>query len=279
MTKVKQMYTIAGWIAVVYMILFFLYPVFKVVVTSVWVNDSFTLGNYISIFSKELYTTVLIKTLWIAIVSTLISVFIGYTLAYFISNQPSQKQGVWLLLVVSTMFVSLTVRLFGWMILLGGKGPIVGIINYIFGEEKAVPLLFSSIAVIIGIVHFVIPFVVLNIYTTLKKLEPSLIEASTMLGVSRWRTFWKVIFPLSLPGVYAGGSVAFALSASTYLVPIMLGGPKDNLLSNMAYNSTVVIGNMGIGAALSFVLLIIIVAVLTVIGMIERRGHSEAKMG
>lgn len=273
MTRMTRFYTIAGWIAIVYMLLLFAYPVLKVVVTSVWLNGSFSAENYIKIFSSDLYTRVLVKTLWISVVSTLIALFIGYTLAYFIATRPSNKQGVWLMLIISPMFMSLTIRLFGWMILLSKDGPLVGIISKLFGETSELSLLFTSFAVIIGIVHFVLPFVVLNVYTSIKRLEPSLLEASTMLGASRWRSFWTVTFPLSLPGVFAGGSLAFALSASTFLVPTMLGGPADNLLANMAYNSIITIGNMGMGAALSFVLLIIIVAVLLVMGRLERRGH------
>jgi ABC-type spermidine/putrescine transport system permease subunit I len=274
MTKMQRFYTTMGWIAVLYMVLFFLYPVLKVVITSVWVNDQFTWDNYRSIFSTSLYTHVLLKTLWISLVSTFITLLIGYALAYFIANRPVEQLGMWILIVISSMFMSLTIRLFGWMILLGDQGPIILLLNKLLGENHGIKLMFSSTAVIIGIVHFVLPFVVLNIYTTLKKIDPSLFEASTMLGASNLRTFWKVVFPLSLPGVYAGGSLAFSLSASTFLVPTVLGGPEDNLMSNVAFTSIVNIGNMGLGAALSFVLLVIIAAVLMVVSALERRGQS-----
>ncbi|UFJ41845.1 ABC transporter permease [Brevibacillus humidisoli] len=272
MRNMMRFYTVLGWIAVAYMTALFLYPVCKVVYTSVWVNGSFSLANYVNLFSADLYSKVLLKTLWVSVISTLIALFIGYTLAYFITTRPASKQGFWLMLIISPMFMSLTIRLFGWMILLSKEGPIAKGLSGLFGGSET-SLLFSQTAVVIGIVHFVLPFIVLNIYTSLNRLESSLIEASTMLGASRLRTFWKVTFPLSLPGVFAGSSIAFALAASTFLVPIMMGGPSDNLLANMAYNSIVTIGNMGMGAALSFVLLVIIVAVLLVMGRLERRGH------
>lgn len=273
MTGIKRFYTIVGWAALLYMIALFFYPVLKVVLTSVWKNGSFSLDHYIAVFSKDLYVKVLLKTLWISLISTAISLVIGYSLAYFIATRPSDKQGIWLMAIISPMFMSLTVRLFGWMILLSKDGPIATAFSGLFGGEKELSLLFSSGAVVIGIVHYVLPFVVLNVYTSLKRLEPSLLEASAILGASDWRTFWKVRFPLSLPGVYAGCSLAFALSASTFLVPVMLGGPKDNLMANMAYNSIVTIGNMGMGAAISFVLLIIVVIALLVMSRLERRGH------
>lgn len=273
MSRMTRFYTWAGWIALLYLCILFLYPLLQVVWTSVWVNEQFTWDHYQQIFTKSLYTQVLFKTLWIAVISTFVALLVGYPLALFIANRPSHKQGFWLLLIVSSMFMSLTVRLFGWLILLGEKGPIIQSISLLFGDGAAPQLLFSSFSIIVGIVHFVLPFVVLTIYTTLKKIDPALIEASAMLGGSRGRTFWRVTFPLSLPGVYAGGSIAFALSTSTFLVPLMLGGPKDQLLANLAYNSIVTVGNMGMGAALSFVLLILIVIVLMVVSFLERRGQ------
>lgn len=273
MTRMTKFYTVAGWIAVVYMVTLFLYPLAKVTISSFVDNDGFTFDNYIKIFTTSLYLKVLTKTLWISIISTIISLIIGYSLAYFIATRESNKQGFWLMIIISPMFMSLTVRLFGWMIFLSQGGPLVAFLSYLTGSDSKISLLFSSIAIIIGIVHYVLPFVVLNIYSSLKKLEPSLLEAATMLGASEIRAFWTVIFPLSLPGVIAGSSLAFALSASTFLVPLMLGGPADNLLANMAYNSIINIGNLGMGAALSTVLLFIVVTVLAVMRKLERRGH------
>src|SRR5690606_22716341 len=152
------------------------------------------------------------------------------------------------------------------------EGPVASLLGA-FLPGAAPTMLFSSFSVIVGIVHYVLPFIVLNIYTSLKKLNESLLEASTMLGATGLRTFWKVTFPLSLPGVFAGGSVAFALSANTFLVPIMLGGPSTTMLSNVAYNTIITVGNFGLGSAISIVLLLIVVVVLLVAGWWERRGQ------
>lgn len=273
MTRKTKWYTVAGYLAVIYMALLFLYPLIKVTWSSVSTNNGFSLDNYITIFTTPLYLKVLFKTLWVSLVSTLIALILGYSLAYFIATRESNKQGFWLMLIISPMFMSLTVRLFGWMIFLGQGGPLVALLTPLVSPETRLTILFSPIAIIIGIVHYVLPFVVLNIYSALKKLEPTLLEAATMLGASSFRAFWTVTFPLSLPGVIAGSSLAFALSASTFLVPLMLGGPSDNLLANMAYNSIINIGNLGMGAAISMVLLIIVVIVLAVMGRLERRGH------
>lgn len=273
MNRMSRIYTFAGWLAILYLLVLFLYPLLQVVWTSVWVDEQFTLDTYTAILSKSLYTQVLLETLRIAVISTLIGLIVGYTLALFIVHRPSRQQGFWLLLIVSSMFMSLTIRLFGWLIMLGEAGPLMRIVRLLFGESIENMMLFSSVSVIIGIVHFILPFVVLTIYTTLKKMEPALLEASTMLGASPMRTFWRVTFPLSLPGVYASASITFALASSTFLVPLMLGGPKNQLLANVAYNAIVNIGNMGMGAALSFLLLILIVLVLMIIGVLERRGH------
>ncbi|HLR72350.1 MAG TPA: ABC transporter permease [Pseudogracilibacillus sp.] len=270
MHHIKKYYTIAGWIAILYMIIFFLYPLLVVTKSSFMQNEEWSLFNYIQIFSNSLYMNVLVKTIVISFISTLCTVVIGYILAYFIANRKPEKQGIWLMVIISPMFVSLTIRLYGWMIFLSEQGPLNSILSVF--TDKTISLLFTPTAVTIGIVHFVLPFMVLNIYNSIKTLDKSLEEASIILGASKTRTFWKVTFPLTLPGVYAGSSIAFALASSTFLVPIMLGGPSESLLSNMAYDSIVTIGNTGMGAALSILLLVIVVIVLGIVNMLERRG-------
>jgi ABC-type spermidine/putrescine transport system permease subunit I len=269
----QRFYTILGWIAVLYMAVLFLYPVCKVAATSVWVDGSFTWVNYKTFFAESVYTEVLLKTLWVSALSAIIALIIGYGLAYFIVRRPAQQQGFWMMIVIASMFMSLTIRLFGWMIVLGEEGPILKALQAIFGDTFTIQLLFSPIAVIVGIVHFVLPFVVLNMMTALKKIDPSLAEASIMLGASPLRTFWLVIFPLSTPGVYAAASLSFSLGASTFLVSSVLGGPKDSLMSNIAYNAIINVGNMGLGAAISCILLVIVVMVLMGMSAMERRGN------
>lgn len=272
MPRMKRFYSVLGWIAIIYMAALFLYPLANVLTTSLNDNGSFSLEQYAKVFSSDVYMKVLGRTMWIAAVSTVISIVLGYALAYFIATRSPGSQGLWLMLIISPMFMSLTVRLYGWMIVLSNEGPVAAASKLLHFSQE-VSLLFSNFSVIVGIVHYVLPFVVLNIYTSLKKLNPAVLEASMMLGASGARTFWHITFPLSLPGVFAGGSIAFALAANTFLVPVMLGGPKTNLLSNMAYNATVTIGNFGLGSALSIVLLIIVVIVLVLFGILERRGH------
>jgi len=276
MPRLNRFYTILGWLAVAYMALLFLYPLLRVFATSVVADEGVTFSNYERIFSSSVYMIVLGRTMWLSFVSTAVSLLMGYALAYFIASRSKRTQGVWLMLIISPMFMSLTIRLYGWMILLSNEGPVAALLKTFSPSGTAPTLLFSSFSVIAGIVHYVLPFIVLNVYTSLKKLNPSFLEASTMLGASRFRTFWKVTFPLSLPGVFAGASVSFALSANTFLVPIMLGGPGNNMLSNIAYNTTITVGNVGLGSAISIVLLAIVVGVLLIAGWWERRGHHAA---
>lgn len=275
MPRIQRYYTIMGWIAVAYMAVLFLYPLLRVLVESLTDDGAFSFQNYADFFAGKVYLEVLGRTLWISVVSTVIALVLGYSLAYFIATRSARSQGLWLMFVLAPMFMSLTVRLFGWMILLGGEGPINSFLTGL-NPDWELPLLFNTTAVILGIVHYILPFAALNIYTSLKKMDAAVLEASTMLGASSARTFWRVTFPLSLPGVFAGASVAFALSANTFLVPIMLGGPSNQMLSNMAYDSIVKIGNFGLGSAISILLLIVVVLALSMIGRLEKGGrHAE----
>ncbi len=273
MNGMKKIYTAAGWLAVIYIAVLFCFPVCKVLLTSLQEGGSFTVQHYIKIFTGSVYLRVLFQTLWVSVIATLVSLCLGYSLAYFIAGRPVTSQGIWLMAIITPMFMSLTIRFFGWMIFLGKEGPFLQFLRGIGVADKEFTLLFTTAAVVIGIVHYALPFVVLNIYASLKKVEPALLEASTILGASRLTTFCQVTFPLSLPGVFSGGSIAFALAASTFLVPRMLGGPKDMMISNLAYDAIVKIGDMPVGAALSMVLLIIVVIVLVLMNKLERRSH------
>lgn len=273
MKDMQRFCTIAGWLAVFYVAVLFCYPIGKVFLTSFATGSEYSLANYTRIFTSSVYWRVFTQTVWVSVISTGITLVIGYSLAYFITNRSAKTQGIWLISVIMPMCMSLTIRFFGWMIFLGKEGPLALLFHKITGTSQEVSILFSMAAVILGIVHYALPFVTLNIYASLKRLDPALLEASQILGASRIQTFWKVIFPLSLPGVFSASSIAFSIAASTFLVPRMLGGPKDMLLANMAYDAIVKIGTPSMGAALSMVLLVMVVVVLLVLNRLERRSH------
>lgn len=273
MNNMHRFCTAAGWLAVLYVAVLFCYPLSKVLISSFADGDGYSLANYMRIFTSPVYGRIFTQTVWVSLVSTAITLVIGYSLAYFIANRPAKTQGVWLISVIMPMCMSLTIRFFGWMIFLGKEGPLALLIRTLTGTSQEMTILFSMAAVILGIVHYALPFVTLNIYASLKRLDPALLEAAQILGASRHQTFWRVIFPLSLPGVFSAGSIAFSIAASTFLVPRMLGGPKDMLLANMAYDAIVKIGAPSLGAALSMVLLAMVVVVLLILNRLERRSH------
>ncbi|KGR92299.1 hypothetical protein CD30_00260 [Ureibacillus massiliensis 4400831 = CIP 108448 = CCUG 49529] len=268
MKGVINFYRIVGLVALIFMAIFFLYPLCLIFFQSLYKGQNFTLDNYTALFENKMYLLTLWRTLYTAIISTIITLIIGYTLAYFIVKVKQPFQGYLLIITILPMFISLIIRLYGWIILLNSDGFISNIYEKVFNQET---ILFSSVSVIIGIVHYILPFVVLNMYTTLKKVEPSLIDASITLGETPFNTFWKIIFPLSLPGVFASASVSFTLAASTFLVPILLGGPSNGMLANLVYTLVVNLGNIGMGASVSILLLIIVLFVLIILGALERK--------
>ncbi|RYM02835.1 ABC transporter permease [Sporolactobacillus sp. THM7-7] len=273
MIKNKKYYTIAGWLAALYFILLFLVPLLRMFTLSFFSEGKISFEYYTTIFTSPVYLRVLYRTLYVSFLVTGIGLVIGYAISYFISQKSEKQQKKWLILVLSPMFMSLTIRLFGWMMLLGQEGLINRVFSWLSPGKDGIPLLFSYTAVAIGIVHYCLPFIILNIYASLKRVDNALIEASLMLGESKVKTFWKVIFPLSLPGIFAAASISFALSASTFLVPLMLGGPNNLFVSNLAYNAIVNMGDYPQGAALSIVLLFIVVIVLSIISFFERRSR------
>jgi ABC-type spermidine/putrescine transport system permease subunit I len=275
MTRLKKIYSVIGLAAIIYFLILFFLPLAKTLITSVLSENKLDFTSYSTIFTNNTYSKVLIRTLYISVITTVITMILGYFLAYFIFTREAEKQKSWLILIISPMFMGLTIRLFGWMIILSNEGPVSKLVKMFSQNSIQLHLLFSYSAVVIGMVHYSLPFVVLSVYSSLKKLKRPVIEASKMLGASDSMTFWKVIFPLSLPGVFSGCSITFALSASTFLVPLMLGGPKNIFLSNVAYNSIINVGNYRLGAALSLTLLFIVAVILIIISMLERRFRID----
>ncbi|MGI6038297.1 MAG: ABC transporter permease [Limnochordia bacterium] len=259
--RIRRAYALAGVVPCLFIGYFFIWPLSQVVLFSFQdAGGSFSLGNYHRFLGDSFYRGLMVNSLLTAIIATAITVVLGYGLALFIATR-KQGAATWLFLAVAPMLTGLVIRLYGWIILLSDQGPINQFLAWV-GFGGKLDILFSRTAVIIGIVHYCLPFMVLTVYSVLKRIPGFLTEAAATLGAQPWRRFWTVIFPLSMPGIVAGTSLVFALAASTFIVPLMIGGPRDRMLANFTHMAVEQMGDWGFGAAIALTLLVLVVGAL-----------------
>ena len=225
---------------------------------------SFTMDNFTRFF-EPLYVKILWTSIVVAGVSTLACLIIGYPVSYIISKMPERKRNNAILIFIIPMWMNFLLRTYAWLTLLGNNG----LINKFIGLFGLGPwdLMYNSKAIMIGMVYNFLPFMVLPIYTILLKIDNKLIEAAKDLGATDFQVFTKVIFPLSLPGIYTGITMVFIPAISTFVVPNLLGGNNFYLIGNLIEKQFTFTGDWGFGSATAIILMLILFLVL----FIQRR--------
>ena len=233
----------------------------------------FTLENFEKFFSNQLFIDVLLRSLYIAIVTTLVCLLLGYPCAYFISKLNLRSQ-VWMILLITfPTWINMLVRTYAWRGIMDKNGLINSIITF-FGFQP-IKILETSFAVILGMVYNFIPFMILQIYNSLSKMDKSYIEAAADLGANKALTFIKVIFPLSLPGVISGITLVFLPAVSSFFIPKLLGGGQYVLIGNLIENQFLTAGNWGFGGAISLVMSIVIIISMYFARRLDKKYSSK----
>lgn len=247
-------------------LIFIVLPLFLILAHALNANTDlsdfvFTLDNF-SRFFEPLYVKILITSLILAGLSTILCLIVGYPVAYIISKLSEKVRNNMILIFIIPMWMNFLLRTYAWLTLLGNKG----LINKFIGLFGLGPwdLMYNSKAIMIGMVYNFLPFMVLPIYTVLLKMDTKLIEAAKDLGANDFEVFTKVIFPLSLPGIYTGITMVFIPAISTFVVPNLLGGNNFYLIGNLIEKQFTFTGDWGFGSAISMVLILIMLFILVV---------------
>jgi spermidine/putrescine transport system permease protein len=279
--KNKGLYLLIAPLAI-WMFAFLILPYCRVLVQSFYTTDDFgilkagfTLDSYKRFFAGELYYSTLLKTFVLSAAVTVFSLFLSIPLAYYIAFKAKRNKTLLYTLIILPLWVSYIVRAYAWKIILGEQGVLNSFLQYIGLTDAPISvLLYSDLAVIIGMTHIYTPFVLMPIYTAFEQIPKSLVEASKDLGAGRWTTFRKVVFPLSLPGVIAGGTFAFVLSLGDFLAPSLLGGPNTLFIANIFQNMFGTSNDKPLGSAIGMILLIVVLVVLELSSRAEKRFSS-----
>ncbi len=242
----------------VFMLAIFFVPVAYVVWDSfVSRAGHFTFDFYGHFFTNPLYVGTLVRTIEISVVATFLTVIFAYPVAYYLAKQPFKKRMYLSTLLLLPFYTSILVKSFAFQIILGFHGVINDTLRLILGDWAVLSLINNRVGVYIGIMHDMLPFLVFPILVSLLSQNPSLPRAAAIMGASRTRIFWKVIFPLSLPGVYAGVLLVMVRVMGQYAVPALLGGPRDAMMANIVVMQVNDVLDWNMAAVISMVLLLV----------------------
>jgi spermidine/putrescine transport system permease protein len=236
------------------------------------IDYTFTLQRYIDFFQKNLLVTLLIKSIKISFLVTLITLITAYPVCYYIAFYVKKNKMLWLVLLTLPFWTSYLLRVFSWKIILGTKGVInSSLINAGILSEPLTFLMYSETAVVITLTHAWAAFALLPLYVSLEKIDFSFIEAGRDLGLSRFEVFWKITFPLSLPGVIGAILIIFIPTVGDYVTPALLGGTDGRMLSNMIQAYFGKINNIPMGAASATIMLTTVVLITIIVSNITKR--------
>ena len=247
-------------------------------ITLATLGDYLTLESFARLVDEPLYIELFIKSLWYATLTTLICIAMGYPLAWLIARSPKKYRDLMLLLVILPFWSNFLIRIYAWMILLGPQSALTKVVNLVvtaFGHEP-VSLLFTPFAVIVCLVYVHLPFMVLPLYANLEKHDLALLDAAQDLGATAWQRFWKITWPLSLPGVYAGAALVFIPALGMFAVPDIIGGTEGIMIGNLIKQQFLETRDWPFGAVLSIMLtggVLLMAGLAAAVG----RGKQKAK--
>ncbi len=236
-----------------------------------------TLETYQFFFSDFIYTQVFIKSFGMALATTLICLLMAYPVALLIARSDKKFRDLMVLLVVLPFASNFLIRVYAWMIILGPQAAFSRLVNSAFGwfGFEPVALLFSPFAVLVGMVYVHLPFMVLPLYTNLEKHDPVLLDAAQDLGANAWQRFWRVTWPLSLPGVYSGAALVFIPVLGMFAIPDILGGTGDILVGNLIKDQFLGTRDWPFGSTLAIMLTLVVLACAGLAMWFSRRGLSR----
>ena len=249
--------------AFAFFLIFFVFPVLSMLALSfnkavpgvINFQPDLTLANFERFFNRAIYYEAAIRSIGLATLVAAITLVIGYPLAYLIAKTEHPGRNTFLMILVLTaMQLDIVIRLYGMMVLMGDKGLVNAALLRWGVIEKPLPLMYNFFGVVVGLVQFGLPFMVLSLIGIIRAIHPSLEEAARSLGANRWRAFWRITFPLSMPGILAGSLLVFAISMSSYVIPALMGGWKVMVLPIHIFQQNSELGNWQFGASISVIL-------------------------
>ena len=235
----------------------------------------FTLDNFARFFSDQVFLDVLWRSLFIAVITTIICVLVGYPIAYAIAQRSEKSNMFWVLVITMPTWINMMVRTYAWVGILQDGG----LINSLLGLFGIGPfkMMYTTFAVVLGMVYNFIPFMILQIQTSLSKMDKSYLEAAADLGANKVQSFLRVTLPLSLPGVLSGITLVFLPAVSSFFIPKLLGGGQYVLIGNVIETQFLTSGDWNFGSAISLIMAVIIMISMYITRKVDTDPAARGK--
>lgn len=256
---------------------FYFWPMFKMIPLSFQIDGSYSLGNYAKIITEPTYLRSIGLTILIGLGAVCITFVMGYPVAYLMATGKPGTRKILTILIMLSFWTSLMVRTYSWMVVLQKNGIVNSFLLRVHLTDEALTLLYTPFAILVGTVHILLPYMVLPVNSTLQGIDKNLAWAARSMGASRFTAFWKITFPLSIPGVSAGVLLVFVQSLGFYVTPMLLGGGKTMVAATFIDKQMNTLANWGLGSA--FGVLLTLVSIIFLLVYLKVFGTKSLKQG
>ena len=270
-----------AWPLGAFFIVFFIAPLILLFLVSLYTDTTMTqfgLTQYAKFLLDPFSLQVLGSTLWLGVEVTALCLLLGFPLAYIYCRVPGWLQSVLILIVLLPLLTSVVVRTFAWIVILGRQGIVNTVLLELGLIDSPLRLLYTEGGVVVALAQVQMPLMVLPLITALSRIEPNLADASAALGAGHWRTLWKITLPLTLPGIIAGCLLTYAAALSAFITQTLVGGGQMLFMPMYLYQQASTLNNWPFAAAISFIFLIAVLAVITIFNTLGKisQGHADA---
>lgn len=236
------------------------------------IEPGFTLANYIEVLSDSYFYKIFLRTFSISLAVTVICILLGAPEAYILARMGNPWKSLFLIIILGPLLISVIVRTLGWALLLGSKGAISELLQLLQIIDEPFSLMFTTTGMIIALVHVLVPFMVLSVWAALQRIDPQVEDAALTLGASRFTVLRRIVLPQVMPGILSGSLIVFALTASAFATPSIIGGRRLKVVATTVYDEYLNTLNWPLGAAIALLLLIANIAIIMSYNrFIERR--------
>lgn len=236
----------------------------------------FKLSNYAEVVQDSYFHKIFLRTLWMSVLVTFFCVLLGAPEAYILHRMSKPWKSICMLAILGPLLVSVVVRTLGWAILIGSNGIINQTLMAIGAIDAPIKIMFTTTGVVIALIHVLIPFMVLSVWASLQKLDPQVESAGESLGASPFTVMRKIVIPQIMPGILSGSMIVFALTASAFATPSILGGRRLKVVATTVYDEFLGTLNWPLGAAIAILLLVANVIIITSFNKFIERKYAQA---
>lgn len=239
------------------------------------VQDEFVLSNYIEVFTDPYFHEIFLRTFVMSALTAFFCVLIGVPEAYILNRMRAPWKGIFLLMTLGPLLISVVVRTLGWAVIFGREGVISETIQFLGLSDGPVSLMYTQTGVLIALVHVLVPFMILSVWASLQRVDPETERAAISLGANQFTVMRRIVLPQITPGILSGSVIVFALAATAFATPAMIGGRRLKVVATTAYDEFLHSLNWPLGASLAVVLLILNVVIITGYNRFFERKYSQ----